>query len=409
MRGSAYVAAVCHANTYVADILAENQRSGVLTEGVHLRLDDDWQGGGIWRAERVDTPGRYPLSLVPALVPLGLGNAESSREPAIVEAFSAENQPIAASQTGFRITLTVRDRELGRLRLTAAAAEALAPGAVDVVVRHDDIRERFSVERDGTTLYGIRYPLKLHPGVVLSCNVESGGSVVRTRSHPVTPPVEAPDGKKFDHETNITVYEREMGLKALPLAQRRGAPSLAELINRAFRHRGRHLEGGCRALTLFDLATVIFGPAWQPENLRTIAESIAAMDLERRGVDYVWRPGVTRRTRSSDRSLLAAYGEARPRGRLARSVRRHWVPMHLRRYTKRRPSAPKRASYAEARRSFGEYGRLPEELPDGSTWVKPYSWGDHDGDPDNDEPQHPPMTTVPAADDSPAMAEFDHA
>ena len=68
VRGGAYVTAVCHTNTYVADTLTSEQRSGVLSDGVHLRLDDDWQGGGVWRAESPgsrslrteDTPSRDP-------------------------------------------------------------------------------------------------------------------------------------------------------------------------------------------------------------------------------------------------------------------------------------------------------------------------------------------------------------
>jgi hypothetical protein len=52
--------------------------------------------------------------------------------------------------------------------------------------------------------------------------------------------------------------------------------------------------------------------------------------------------------------------------------------MNLRHFTEfsgRKPSAAKRASYLEARKRFGMYGVLPEELPAGSTWVEPYSWG----------------------------------
>ena len=46
--------------------------------------------------------------------------------------------------------------------------------------------------------YGIEYPWDCHPGIVLSCNVESGGSVVRIRTLPVAPPVGTSDGKSYD-------------------------------------------------------------------------------------------------------------------------------------------------------------------------------------------------------------------
>jgi hypothetical protein len=52
VQDCAYITAVCSANCYIADALARDQRNGLLSTGVHLRLDDDWQAGGIWRAER---------------------------------------------------------------------------------------------------------------------------------------------------------------------------------------------------------------------------------------------------------------------------------------------------------------------------------------------------------------------
>jgi hypothetical protein len=381
VRGSAYVAAVCHANSFVADTLADVQPTGVRADAVHLRLDDDWQGGGVWRAEQVTDPERYSLNAVPPTIPLGLGYAESRPTEADVDTPESAEPPIASSQRGFRVALTLRDRALGRLRLSPEAAAELADRTVDIAVRHGDVRERYAVERVDACLYGLHFPLAFHPGLVLHCNVESGGSVVRIRSDPVTPPLVASDGMSFDYDTDVAVYEREIGLKPLSASQRRDAPTLAELINGALRQRGRTRDDGGRALTLGEIATVILGPNWQAGETRPIAEAAAATGLARDGAEYVWYPRVTRRTRSTDRSLLAAYGESKASGSIARTVRRHWVPMHLRRFTEhshRAPSSAKRASYGEARRGFGMYGVLPEVLPDGYTWVKPYSWGEDD-------------------------------
>ena len=101
------------------------------------------------------------------------------------------------------------------------------------------------------------------------------------------------------------------------------------------------------------------------------------MGLERDGVDYLWRPRVSNRTRVADRSLLTAYGEGRPTGRLARIVHRHWVPMHLRALAEWMygASPEKRSTYAEMRRRHGMHGVLPEELPPKYTWVEPHSRG----------------------------------
>ncbi len=378
LRGAHYATAVCHASFYVVETLVREQSNGVLKNGIHVRLDDDWQAGGIWRAERVEEVDHYSLAAVPPTLPLALGFAEGRSAPDIAESVRGEDQPIASSQTGFRIALTQRDRALGRLRLSPGAAAALASGAIDVVVRHGEVGQRYAVRRDGTSLHGIEYPWKLHPGIVLSCNVEAGGSVVRIRTLSVTPPLVASDGKKFDYETNIAVYEREMRLSWLSADQKREAPSLRDLCNRAFRLCGRQRADGCRALTLSELATVVLGPAWRSNDTRPLAETLAAMDLQRDDVDYLWLPRFSSRTRASDRSLLAAYGETKPQDRIAHSVRRHYVPMHLRHYTRYSPSDRKRQTYAEKRRQHGMHGVLPEELPPGYSWVEPYDWGGDD-------------------------------
>ena len=373
VSGSSYVTAVCHANAYVADGLTREQPDGVLASGVHLRLDDDWQAGGIWRAERAGDRDRYSLRTLPPILPLGLGYAEASGAGEAAEPMSADEQPIGSSQTGFRVALTLRDRALGRLRLSVAAAQALALDVIDVAIRHGEIRERHQVRRDGSSLYGVEYPWDLHPGIVLQGNVEASGSVVRIRTVPVTSPLRASDGNSFDYETNIAVYEREMKLRELSREEKHGAPTLTELINRAFRLRGR-VRDGCRVLSLVELAAILLGPGWRAVDTRPIADALDKMDVGRDGAHYLWQARVTQRTSASDRSLLAAYGEARPRGRLDRAVHRHWVRMHLRRYTN--PSADKRRTYAAARLEYGMHGVLPETLPADCTWVGPHDRGD---------------------------------
>ncbi len=397
VRGSAYASAVCDANLFVAEAFAHQQRHGLLPTSAtierptHLRLDDGWQSGGIWRTEQVRDTERYSLAAIPHTIPLGLGFAEGSGGAAIPEMVAEDEQPVPSSQTGFRVSLTLRDRALGRLRLSAEAAGALAPGPVQVVLRHEDTRQAFDVERDGRTLYGVHYSWDLPPGIVLSCNVESGGSVVRARTTLRTPPIVASDGARFDYDTNVAVYERAMRLRQLSSAGRREAPTLRELCNRAFRTCGRLRDDGARALTVSELAAVILGPAWRPDELRPIARALEEMDLQHEGAYYFWRSRVGGRARASDRSLLAAYGETKAVGGIARTVRRHWVPMNLRRYTRRAPSAHKRATYAEARMRYGEQGRLPEELPPGCTWVEPYSWGGHEEPEPTDAELAPPL------------------
>lgn len=125
------------------------------------------------------------------------------------------------------------------------------------------------------------------------------------------------------------------------------------------------------------MVSIVLGPAWRPGETRPIAEALAGLELERDGAGYIWRPRVTRRTRVADQSLLEAYGELRPDRHLARIVRRHWVPMHLRRLLgkHKRPHPEKVRMYSEARRQHGMHGVLREELPPGYTWVEPHERG----------------------------------
>ena len=66
-----YAVAVCHANAVISDYARReaDETTGRLPGDVHLRLDDPWQGGGVWRAEH---PGSS-YSHIDVTEPLGLG------------------------------------------------------------------------------------------------------------------------------------------------------------------------------------------------------------------------------------------------------------------------------------------------------------------------------------------------
>lgn len=375
LQGKAHGRSVCFANSFIAERLADDQSGGVLSDGVHVRLDDDWQGGGVWRAERVSDSEHFSLKTLPATLPLGLGFAQNGDVPQAREG-SLDAEPIASSQWGFRSPLTLRDRDLGRLRVPSPALNMLAPGQVDVAIRYGDNRgERHPVERDGNGLYGVDYPWELYPGIRLHCQIECGGSVVRVRTERAVPPLVAADGTELEFDTDLSIYEREMGLTEMTQDEKRSAPSLRDLLNRAFRLSGRPRDDGAVAMTLADIATVLLGPTWKAVETRPLAVALAEMGLERDGAEYLWRPPIGRRIRSTDRSLLAAYGE----GRLGRVVRRRWAPMHLRRFNEhsgRQPGLEKRRTYDEARLRYGMHHVLPATLPSECTWVEPHGWGE---------------------------------
>lgn len=81
-------------------------------------------------------------------------------------------------------------------------------------------------------------------------------------------------------------------LKQLSAAETRGAPSLRELCNCAFRLRGRQADAEARALTLAELATIVFRPERQPGETHALAAALAEMGLARAGADYLWTPRV---------------------------------------------------------------------------------------------------------------------
>ncbi|SFC82834.1 hypothetical protein [Streptomyces aidingensis] len=107
LQGTAYPLAVCHAHALAADLVTRetDETTGLLhsPEGVRLRLDDRWQGGGVWRAEYRPPGSREPMhddAGLPVDVPLGRGwwdsaprTAEPPVETPVVVPHSAPARP----------------------------------------------------------------------------------------------------------------------------------------------------------------------------------------------------------------------------------------------------------------------------------------------------------------------------
>jgi hypothetical protein len=377
VRGPAYAAAVCHANAYVRDRLLEEAPEGLLDSGCHLRLDDDRQAGGIWRCERIED--YTSLTTIPPTIPLHLGFGEASPDFGLRFA-DADPEPIAISVHGFRVALTKRDLSLGRLRLPERVVEVL--GASDKVVlrlRHEGEQDDqdVSLGPGGRTLIGTTWPLSFFPGLIVHCNVERGGSVVKVHTKELSHPLTI-DDVELHYEFDEAVYRRETQ-EQLPEDELIKAPTINDLIHRTFRARGHQTEDGGRTLTGVEIITIILGPGWKPGEARPIIAALQRLGLEYRQGEYVWRPRVTRRTSALDRTVLAAYGGEGSRRELSSIIRRHLVPMHLRRLRgkHKRPSAEKVSGYAKARSQFGFQGVLPPDLPHGYTWVEPHERGGH--------------------------------
>ena len=162
LDGPGYAKAIAYANCFIRDRLAEEAANGLL-DGIHLRLDDDWQGGGVWRAEQLDGPSS--LTFLPADLPLHLGLAEAkgggarwSRVPRSRRRNELRNH---------RRTRPGPDIASGRLRLPPRAIEQLDRSA-QIVARlgHDGDKTMHDVTIDW--VHGeartIPWPLSFYPG-----------------------------------------------------------------------------------------------------------------------------------------------------------------------------------------------------------------------------------------------------
>jgi hypothetical protein len=372
MRGPAYVQAITYANAFMRDQLRTEAPDGLLGDGLNLRLDDDWQGGGVWRCERLDSP--TSIALLPPDLPLHLGLAEAGPIP--MKESPVDSEPEVVTVQGFMVALTRRDIASGRLRMPRRVVEALAsPGAVTLRLRHEGetVEQTAELDRGADAIMGIPWPPSLYPGVRIHGNVERGGTVVKVRTQDLIDPVTI-EGVQLRYEFVKSVYERETGEPGLPAEERRATTTLNDLIFQAFRRYGRDLENDGKALSRRQIERAVLGPNARASESQALANAVAQLDLEREGAAYIWRPRVTRRTSVSDRSVLAAYCES-PSHRLGQIVRRHYVPMHLRHMIQRGVSDEKIDSYADARTKYGMQGLLPATLPEGYTWVEPYEWG----------------------------------
>lgn len=376
LEGPNYVTAVCHANVYIRNRLSDDAPTGILSNGNHLRLDDAWQSGGIWRAE--DCCGRSSSLLrVPPTIPMGLGYSSTQTseplEPDLVPPI------ISSSSTGWRTSLTRLDLDSFSMRLSPSVAQALG-GKADLKLRlnhGEEPAELRPVRYDQITrvLLDVEWPLDAYPGIVVYGNLESHGTIIKLRTKRLSSPITI-GGHVLHYEFNESVYRRN--LEPLPRQTFAKVTTLTELIHRAFRTRGRPAGNGGRGLTIVEVLNAILGPYHSIEESRPVRLALQTLDLEFNNGVYTWYPRVTRSTRAIDRAVLEAYGEEEQQ-QLQRLVRRHWVLMHLRRLRPGETASPeKRAGYKLALREARMHGVRSPVLPIGFTWVKSHARGDRE-------------------------------
>lgn len=398
LNGPLWPAAICHASYYLTEWLRENAPEGVcdvLSKPVHLRLDDAWQWGGIWRAERiVDAPSAY-CAIAPD-IPLGLGYLESiggfQDEPAV------EDEPTGTSADllARAVTLSVADIFNDRLSLPASMVDELrdtlrVSGLDTVVVRLAvegldlDVGSRVHHARVSTpaeppSLIGVAWPPQFVPGTRVSASWSRSSTVLdvslRRREEPFLLG-EFP----YIYECDPRLFLRAAGAGEPPDARGR---SLRDLVLDVFRHRATHLDDQRRATTAVRATWAIYGPgapAPAGESIRRLLEELCDEGvLTRRGDEYVWSIDGQSQPRVGDPELD---DEDRHRFIVA-----HEVSPFLRTLAISPEASPERqALYRAYREELGCPSWLPPELPRGKTFVRAHERGQRP------DPSAPPTPT----------------
>lgn len=238
LHGTGYATLVAHANTVVGDCARRDvdEDTGLLADGVHLRIDDTWQSGGIWRAER---PGVVQPD-VDVTDPLGLGWAEAAGllthptpetepEPDPEPELELEEEPedegrllsVTDSQVMWTQTLRLAHQLRSYLPVPAKLAAlwdgVLKPGPVKLAVHHDghtlepgEASQDVTLERHGDTwiLTGVTWPWEFFAGIVLLGTWQRGGRLLRVQTILLDSPVTV-DGFDVAHRYDPSVLTHE--------------------------------------------------------------------------------------------------------------------------------------------------------------------------------------------------------
>ncbi len=395
MASTAWPSAVVTTSLLTLDLLAEEAPAGDWN-GVHVRLDDAWHGGGLWRTELLSAKG--PVAAEPA-VALGLGWVEhtggavervggpdADTELDAPDWYDEDDWELDGSEVSWLVHLTAHDIDTDRLRvpgqisdLVRATLTAAGQDALVVAIAHDGSGE----ERDVVTLgddghLNVCWPLGIHPGTSVRASWSVGSTVVVAATH-LLPEPELLAGITYTHEYNVRVAlaaAGEIDTAAKPV-------TIRQLIRAAVRRHGALTDDGCRCLTMREIVAHCFGPngelvpAYHAEVLhravRAAAAGLAAAGLARIDGEFVViAEQASVSGRRADAEVLARYVDAM-RKRVRRETARHWVaPSIVNLSGHRRRSLEKGRSWAEVAGTDG--------LPDGGlapnqTWRRGHPRG----------------------------------
>lgn len=356
VAGTAWPTNVVIASLLALDILGENAPTGDWN-GTHLRIDDTWQGGGLWRTERLGAEG--PIAAEPA-VALGLGwaehtgGAEVARRPPLhgeapVDApdwYRGDGEgngdgdwELVGSEVTWLVHVTSADIDTGRLRVPTQISD-LVRNALHVkdqtrlvvaLTHAGEPEQRFWVEPGGDGHLDLDWPLGLWPGTTLRCSWSLGATVITALTTLLVEP-EVVAGITYTHAYNLRVALAAVGARddaARPV-------TLRQLVRSAVARHGEVSEDGRWALHVDAVVARCFGPSgelapsFQAQVLRRAVlgavRSLVAAGLAALNRDVIYVEQRTHRAgRQADAALLARYADA-----IAEQARRqkalHWVP-----------------------------------------------------------------------------------
>ncbi|MFB9905531.1 hypothetical protein [Allokutzneria oryzae] len=295
LAGLDYALAVCHVNSVLSDYTHRevDQETKLLAGDVHLRLDDEWQGGGVWRAER---PGSAFVR-VDVTEPLGRGwldtlpgspEAVVPQEESVLEWLS-EPTDVAEDDTMSPVDLKITDSQLswsqplrlvhlleGRLPLPdriadAMAASRLAGVGLRLLSKHDgyQLDQREAAQNVQAELHGPRreitsidWPLEFFPGMVLTCSWTKDGTLVRVCSTLLEVPVSV-DGQTIEHRYAAWILARDAAPGEPRWGKRdsrsAGVLTLPQRVLRAVRRNGKVHSDGRTVLVRSQLSRSVYG------------------------------------------------------------------------------------------------------------------------------------------------------
>jgi hypothetical protein len=388
-EGVAYAETVCHVNTAIADVArGEADERGVLPSGGHLRVDDVWQGGGVWRVSH--PPG--PHAGLDPLLPLGLGWLESLPPTAAGSLPTDESFPddltVTDSQIDWTAPLRLRHHVEGVLPLPPRLFDELEEGEIRLRLRHDgfdleldeaDQTARIERTEAGLRLAGVAWPLEFFPGILLDWWWPRGAATLNASSTLLDSPV-CIDGELVEHRYDLGAITRD---RAPGRADQPGRLGLPDRILHAVRRAGLLMDGGGAFLPEGMLAGAVFGAGAEATDALVpqvaallvagrLSRSIASQSLDS-ALSFPARPGEAEISVLIWRPVVVPQAKASiPVPDLERRLRGHDVRPFLRRLRAgERATEAARAEYRKVSEKFG----FGADLPSGYTIVRGHRRG----------------------------------